>query len=106
VKKPDGQRGQPRDVLNPPSKEALRQRKKRILDKYADGDAISAKDRLELAEIWAWQHRFHEMKKIHAMLIKVAIMQIAEEAALRIQARYKLMRALEDYLSVTQPPKK
>jgi hypothetical protein len=94
-----------RDDLEPPTKEMLRQQKKRILDKYPNGRAISDKDKLALAEIWAWQHHPREMEKIHAGLVKAAISQIAEEIALRFQAKHKLLQAAEEYLRVTKPPK-
>ena len=62
-------RGRP-PSFEPPSKEALRQRQKRILAKYADGDKVSDKDEHELLVIRMWQLRPREMEKLYAKLVE------------------------------------
>jgi hypothetical protein len=75
-------RGRPRS-LEPPSKEVLRQRKKQILDKYADGDKISDKDSHELTIIRMWQLQPRDMEGLDAKL-KEAVSEIYDEIVRRV----------------------
>jgi hypothetical protein len=75
----------------------MRQWRKRIADKYADGDEISDEDQRELWDIWMWSHHRRDREKIHAKLIG-AVKEIADEIIRRSREIDKLERDLIQYV--------
>jgi polyhydroxyalkanoate synthesis regulator phasin len=69
-------------MLEPPSKESLRQRKKQILDKYVDGGEISDEDFHELIRIRMWKLRPRDMEGLYAKL-REAVKEIYDEIVQR-----------------------
>jgi hypothetical protein len=108
-----GRRGRPRKeetTFEPPSRDVLYHRRKRILDKYEKrilegdpgGNEISAEDQRELFEISARLRFPYEMGIVEGVLTGRAIRQLVDERKPHIRARLKLMQAMEKYKQATE----